>query len=311
MDRLFAFFAVAALPWLFSCEKEFIPDSSGLPPRLVVEGYIEAGGRPTPPYVTLTRSLPFFSELSAEELENSFVHDAVVRVSDGERVATLTEICLDELTSDQKALAGNLFGLNADSLGFNFCVYIDLTFSMMGQEGKTYTLEVEADGQYLEAVTTIPFHAPLDSMRFQEPPGNPVDTLAQLLCHLSDPAGQANFYRFQVSINEGGFVPPISSVLDDRLFDGASTSFPLYRPEARGTESFDLETFGLYRVGDRITVKWISLDKAHYDFWNTLEYSASNQGPFSNYTLVESNIQGGLGIWGGLSATYYELLVQK
>ena len=311
MNRLSILILLSLVTSLFSCEKEFIPKGSNLPPKIVVEGYIEAGDRPTPPYVILTRSLSFFSELSAEQLENSFVHDAIVRVSDGERVATLTEVCLDELNSEQKALAGELFGLDTDSLGFNFCVYIDLTFSITGEEGRTYTLEVDADGEQVSASTTIPFRVPLDSLRFREPPGMPVDTLAQLLCQLSDPPGIANFYRYQVAINDGASIPASASVLDDRLFDGETTEFPLFRPEARGADSFDLETFGLYRVGGRVTIKWITLDEAHYNFWNTLEYNASNQGPFSNYTLVESNIEGGLGIWGGLSASYYELPVQK
>lgn len=277
----------------------------------MVEGYIEAGERPTPPYVILTRSVPFFSEFSAEQLENTFVHGAIVRVSDGDKTATLSELCLDELSDEQKALASALFGLEADSLGFNLCVYIDLSFSILGQEGKRYNLEVEAEGQRLEAVTTIPVHVPLDSLYFRDPPGRPVDTLAQLLAYLSDPPGQANFYRFQVAINGGAYIPAVTSVFDDRLFDGESAEFPLYRPEPRGADSFDLETFGLFRVGDEATIKWISLDEAHYNFWNTLEYNASNQGPFSSYTLVESNINGGLGIWGGLSASYYNLQVQK
>jgi len=49
---------------LFSCETQFIPDISEFEEEIVVEGYIEAGDRPTPPYVILTRSSPFFSELN-------------------------------------------------------------------------------------------------------------------------------------------------------------------------------------------------------------------------------------------------------
>ena len=132
-----------------------------------------------------------------------------------------------------------------------------------------------------------------------------------MLCYLDDPAGEANFYRYQVGINSSGYISPIASVLDDRLIDGQRASFPLFRPEPRGTMEFDFETFGLYRTGDTVSLKWISLDKAHFDFWNTLEFNSANQGPFSSYTLIDSNIEGGLGIWGGLSASYYELRVEK
>jgi len=294
-----------------ACEEEFIPESVSAPPQIVVEGYIEAGQRPGPPYVILTRSVPFFSRFSTEDLENTFVHDALVRVSDGEKAVELTELCLDELSEEEKRLAGALFGFNPDSLGFNFCVYIDLSFSMRGEEGKTYSLEIEAEGQRLKAVTSIPYHVALDSLKFREPPGEPADTLAQLLCYLADPAGAANFYRYQVAINSNGYISPIASVFDDRLIDGQQVEFPLLRPEPRGAQDIDFETFGLYAVGDTVTLKWISLDEAHYNFWNTLEFNSANQGPFSSYTLIDSNIEGGLGIWGGLSASYYELRVEK
>ncbi len=301
---LLLFFATA-------CEEEFIPESVNADQQIVVEGYIEAGEEAVPPYVILTRSVPFFSKFSAENFEDNFVHDAVVTVSDGENSVALTELCLDELSQEQKQLAGSLFGFDADSLGFNFCVYIDLTFSMQGEEGKTYILEVEAEGQQLRGQTSIPYHIGLDSLLFRDPPGEVSDTLAQLLAYLEDPAGAANFYRYQVEINGRGFISPISSVFDDRFFDGQPVEFPLLRPEPRGTQDFDFETFGLYKVGDTIRLKWISLDEAHYNFWNTLEFNSSNQGPFSSYTLIDSNVEGGLGIWGGLSASYYRLEVQK
>ena len=47
-----------------------------------------------------------------------------------------------------------------------------------------------------------------------------------------------------------------------------------------------------------------------YRNWNTLEFSNANQGPFASYTRLESNINGGLGIWGGLSVSYYTRVVE-
>jgi hypothetical protein len=296
---------------LWSCEEPFIPDTVDKPAEIVVEGYIEAGERATPPYVILTKDVPFFSTFSAEDLENTFIHDAIIEVSDGEQTTQLTELCLNELTAQQKQLASGLFGFNIDSIGFNFCVYLDLTFTLQGEEGKTYDLSIESEGKELFATTTIPEHAPLADVWFREPPGEPSDTLAQMICSSNDPAGIANFYRYQVEINGEGFVSSLASVIDDRIFDGEYFEFPLAKPEPRGTDDFDLTTFGLYRIGDMVTLKWLCLDEAHFNFWNTLEFGAANQGPFSNYTRVESNVEGGLGIWGGLSASYYDLTVEK
>ncbi|HMQ49872.1 MAG TPA: DUF4249 domain-containing protein [Saprospiraceae bacterium] len=307
--KRFYFFAIAFFA-LLGCEEEFIPEGTNQEPDLVVEGYIEAGEQALPPYVILTKSVPFFREFNADDLANTFVHDATITVSDGEKQVQLTELCLDELSAEQKALAAVLFGFDPDSVGFNFCIYLDLTFSMVGEVGKSYTLQVEAAGKTLHAVTTIPRHVPLDSIRFEEPPGEPNDTLAQLICYYRDPGFEANFYRYQVGINQGGLQSPLSSVTDDRFFDGQAILFPLAKPES-ATEDIDFETFGLYTVGDTIALKWCNLDEAHFNFWNTLEFNTANQGPFSSYTLIESNIQGGLGIWGGLSASYYEMVVNK
>lgn len=294
----------------WQCETAFTPDSIDQTPELVVEGYIEAGEQALPPYVILTRDLPFFSRLDQESLEDTYVHDAVITVDDGEQVATLTELCLDELTQQQKQLAQGLFGIDTDSIGFNVCLYLDLTFSLQGEVGKTYELSINAEGQQLNAVTTIPPHVAPDSLFFQPPPGEPTDTLARLICRLNDPGGQANFYRYQAEINDEGLVSPFFSVLDDRLFDGQVAEFPLDKPEPRGTDEIDINTFGLFRVGNTVTIKWSTIDQTHYAFWNTLEFGSANQGPFSNYTRVQSNINGGLGIWGGIAASYHELQVQ-
>jgi hypothetical protein len=297
---------------LAACEQAFIPESSGAEEELVVEGYIEAGEQAAPPYVILTRDVPFFSTLNAEQLENTFVHNATVEVSDGEQTITLTELCLDELTEQQKQLASNFFSVNLDSIGFNFCVYVDLGFSMVGEVGNVYELKVAAEGKTLRAVTTIPESVPVEEFLFRQPPGEPDDTtLVQLLCTVSDPAGIANYYRYQVDMGNGTFVSSLASVTDDRLFDGQTAEFPLAKPEPRGTDDFDLATFGLFSLGDTITIKWMGLDEDHYDFWNTLEFSLANQGPFSNYTRIDSNVDGGLGVWGGFSASYYTLPVKK
>lgn len=294
----------------FGCEEEFVPEVSTEAREIVVEGYIEAGDRPLPPYVILTRNVPFFTELQAEELEDIFVHDAVVSVSDGDREVVLSELCLSELNAEQQELASRLLGRDLQALGFNFCAYVDLAGAMRGEAGKIYRLSIEAEGRQLQALTGIPPHAGLDSLRFVEPPGEPNDTLAQLRCFIQDPAGQADFYRYFTGVNNGPLQTGLNSVIDDRLFNGQNFEFPLLKAEPRNGD-FDPATFGLFRRGDTVQIKWANIDEAHYDFWNTLEFNAANQGPFSSYTRVASNISGGLGIWGGLSASYYTLVVPE
>lgn len=296
---------------LSGCEEEFTPPDVETSPQIVVEGYIEASGENSaPPYVILTRTLPFFRNLSSDEFADFFVHDAVVTVDDGDQQAVLTEICLADLTPEQQVLAEAFLGTNIDAVSPNFCVYLDVFSGMRGEVGKTYALSVSTPaGDELTATTTIPEHVALDSVYFAMPPGEPTrPELRQLQAILSDPAGP-NFYRYFVQVNSGGFRRDDFSVLDDRFFDGGSFVLPLNQPLPDSAD-FDLSTFGLFTQGDTIELKWINFEKEVFDFWNTIEFAAANQGPFSNYTIIDTNVEGGLGIWAGQSASFYRRVVE-
>lgn len=292
----------------YSCETEFTPDSSEYVEQIVVEGYIEAGDQPTPPYVILTKSQPFFSEISPGGFDGLFIHNAIITVSDGDQTVALTEICLNDLSEEQQELLAEFLGTSSDSLGLNFCVYTDLTFTMQGEIGKSYELNIDSDGNLLTATTTIPEIVPIDSLVFNPIPDPENDTLQELTAAISDPAGIANYYRYFSEVNQGGLLPGLTSVGDDKIFDGQAFEFPLPKAQPR-TEEFDPLTYGYFLEGDTVTIKWCTIDQAHFDFWNTLEYNASNQGPFSSYTRITSNIEGGLGVWGGYAAKYYEEIV--
>jgi hypothetical protein len=48
------------------------------------------------------------------------------------------------------------------------------------------------------------------------------------------------------------------------------------------------------------------VDYPHYQFWFTLEADrASNGNPFGFPTTIRSNINGGLGIWGGYAVSHH------
>lgn len=297
--------------WIIpACEVEFIPRDINLSPELVVEGYVEAGPEALPAYVILTRSKPFFSELSLQELDDLFVRNATVTVNDGQQTTTLSELCFNDLPSDLRQVAAERLGLNPDSVLINFCVYVDLSSQINPEPGKSYHLKIIAGDERIEATTTIPEFIPLDSLWWREAPGEPIDTLLQLMARIHDPAGQKNFYRYFCRINEGPFATPFSSVNDDILIDGKSFDFRLIRPRKEG-EEFDQSTFGLFRTGDSITIKWTSIDEAHFNFWNTFEFNKGNQGPFSSYTTIDTNIEGGLGVWGAYSTGLYRLRVAR
>ena len=293
---------------IFSCEEQYLPSIPETTPQYVVEGYVEAGYSNQPVIVILTKSIPYLSKVSAEVLANSFVKGAKVSVNDQQNVVQLTEVCLNDLSDDQRKMALELIGLEGDSIGYNICVYVDIFNQVKREIGRSYDLKIDVNGEILSSTTTIPSQVPLYNLIWEEPPGAPNDTLAQLKVHIDDPGDEANFYRYFTSSNGGALIAPFSSVTDDVFFNGQSFEFPLSKAESRDGD-FDPDTFGLFMRGDSVTVKWCTIDKAHFDFWNTRDNAANNNGPFSSYTRIASNIQGGQGIWGGYAVNLYHFIV--
>ncbi|HMG14177.1 MAG TPA: DUF4249 domain-containing protein [Saprospiraceae bacterium] len=295
--------------FLCSCEQEFVPEINNAPPDIVVEGHIEAGDNALPPYIVLTRSTPFFNKIDSSTINNLFVHDAEVKVSVDNIDYNFTEICYNTLTPEQKKIFGQLLNVNLESAGLNFCVYLEPSFQLKGEIGKTYKLNIKAGNKELSSVTTIPQFVKLDSLWFTQPPGTPSDTLRQLYCYISDSKGISDYYRYFTAVNDGPFITGFSSVTDDKFFDGLYFKFALQKAKPRNVD-FDPTTYGLFHIGDTARIKWANIDKDHYDFWNTLEFNRQNQGPFSSYTRITTNIKGGLGIWGGYSTGTYSLIVK-
>ncbi len=293
------------------CEEAFIPEISTDPSEIVVEGYIEAGGEGTPPYLILTRSLPFFAEINLNKLDSLYVHDAYVTVSDGDKTVTLTEVCWNDFSPEEQELLKQILGDlglgNIENIPLSFCVYIDLDFEMTGEVGKTYDLKIEVDDKTLTASTYIPQPVPLDYIKFQKPAGNVADTLLEMRAFIEDPVDDLNFYRYFTAANSEALMAPFGSVIDDQLFNGQAFEFPLSKAHSPN-EEIDSGKYGYYTRGDSVTLKWSSIDQDHFDFWNTLEFNRINQGPFSSYTKVDFNINGGIGIWGGYSSIIYEVL---
>lgn len=302
MKRIAFYLFVLLSCW--ACEEEITPIAFDDQADLVVEGFIEAGELPTPPVVILTKSIPFSQSHEENALNDIFVHDAAVFVDDGSNTIQLSELCWDDLNVEQKRIILENFNLGFDSLVINVCVYTDASLSMMGEVGKRYQLRIDTEGKTLMANTIIPKHIPIDSLFFKSvsPP------FWELIGFIQDDPDEVSFYRYFTSVNQGQFLAPFTSVTDDLFFNGQSFEFPLNKAE-RGTTP--IQEYGLYTAGDTVGIKWTNIDEAHFRFWNTVEFNSFNQGPFASYTRIEGNIDGGLGVWGGYSNSYYFLIVPE
>ena len=303
-----------------SCEEVFEPAEINAEVQIVVEGQIEAmddSDLSLPPYVILTRTIPFHSEITTEEISELFVHDADVRVLDDNTEYELSEVCWEDVPPELRPTLIGLLPDNIDTIPVNACLYLDLSFTLQGEIGKTYDLIIETEDERLTSSTTIPPHTPFDSLHFIKAPGEFGDDFYELRCFMSDPVELADFYRYFTSTNGEFLVAGFSSVVDDALFNGQSFEFPLARANPKfgtsdstiepGEDPPDPRILGLFNPGDEVIVKWTNIDEAHFMFWESLEFNIINQTPFGSYTRINSNIEGGVGIWGGYSGSYYSL----
>ena len=293
---------------LCSCEDEFEPEDDQFEDRIVIEGYIEGGVIPTAPYVIVTRTFPFFSELTPDILDTLFVNDVELTVFSNGVPFPLTQICFDDIPDQvQPLIVDQLPNIGLALEATEACIFTNPL--LLGIEGQAYDLQVDYQGRRYRASTTIPQRVPLDSLSysiFQ-------DTLLQVTGHLSDPPGEQNFYRYQSQRNQDFIYAGVNSVFPDDIVNGESFGFPLLRGQLR-TDEFDFETFGFFNRGDSILIKWNSIDQDHYNFWNTLEFSTGSAGPFSSLVYVDTNFEGPddliRGIWGGYANTFQYIITE-
>ncbi len=280
-----------------SCEKEVNINLKTGEPSLVVEGVIENG---LPPYVFLTRSIGFFSTIDLNTLQNSFVRNAKVTVSDGVRTVQLREYSLDTGANGNK-----LFFYSIDTSGSLF----------RGEIEKMYKLTIEVDGKVYESYTKIPTPTKIDSMNTVQPDPpfdkdkNPL--ARQIRIYFKEPDTAGNFVRYFTQRNSEPYYAGDNSVYPDEIINGIYFETTLALGEPSGREfSRDSSTVGY--PGDTVTLKWCAIDRANYNFWSTYEYSLGTLGnPFATPIQVKSNISNGaLGVWTGYGAVYKTIVLE-
>lgn len=278
-----------------SCEKSihFVPDNAS--PSVVVEASIENGQAPV---VILSSSVDYFSQITPQILQQSFIHQALVKISNGSRTMTLKEY---------EVPAGN---------GYN--VYYYSTDSSQpanifaGELNTQYSLQVEAGGKTYSAVTSIPPLAKkIDSLWWRPAPPGADSNQVVLMSRITDPPGLGNYIRYFTKTNGGPFLPGLNSVFDDQIVDGTTYDIQVDQGVNRN-ETIDFANYAFFHRGDTVTVKFCNIDKATYDFWRTMEYSYSSIGnPFSTPTKVLGNVPGALGYFGGYAAQYISLVIPQ
>ena len=307
--KLFLTFFLGSIFLIFtqtSCETEIDLNLPAPEPKIVVEGYIEQDRQP---YVLLTRNAPYFGEIDLNDPESYLVRGATVIVSNNGQEEILPEICLFllDLPVDLQQQILNEIGipLSAAQEVPNICFYTSLSPQIVGQIGETYELRVITDEEELTARTKIPDFLTLDTIWYQRHEDPKLDSLFLMFGKYTDPDTIGNYIRYSSKRNREPFYG--LWVIDDRLINGKTVTIPLRRGQSRFDE-IDFTDFGYFTAWDTVVVRWSSIDKAHFDFWNTMEFEMAPVGPFATPTIIKSNIEGGLGIWGG-AAVFYDTIV--
>lgn len=284
-----------------SCEKVLNVDLPDAVNGIVFEGQIENGKFP---YLIISRSENYFSPINTatEAIVNSLVTaDSVFITVDGVRYE-MDQICVNDLTPEQREQALQALGIDSLPTSLNLCVYAK--FSLIGELGKTYAMKAYVEGQEYNAVTTIGEQVFLDSLWYKDE--LPLDSFGSIWVQLTDPAATADYYyMWSENLTQGRSMYPVDGgpSFGDRLFQGETIQFSIYQGSNLANDNGSGNNTDLFTQGDTVVVKLGTIDQGVYNFWESVD-AASNLNPFSSPTPVFSNFDnGGRGVWAGYATT--------
>jgi hypothetical protein len=270
---------------VLSCDNDLILNISEPDELIVIDGWIENGQFAK---VLLTRNSPYFSTIDSSSIRSLVLTRAKVTVSDGENSEVLI------LRKNENYFPPFIYEGN----------------EIIGETGKTYTVTAEFGGKTAWAYTTIPPSVALDTVYFKLETES--DSLGSLFLSFRDPAETKNYYRIFTKriTRDSRYYSTVLMALDDVYFNGEEFGFSISRGSESILSSFENKYF---KLGDTVSVKFCTIDKAHYDFWSSFQEEAFNSGnPFaSSLSIIKSNVEGdGLGVWGGYGVSYYNLILK-
>lgn len=283
---------------LLGCEKKIDFNLKDADQLLTVDASIENGQDPV---VILTKSLNYFSKVSAEVIGNSLVKDAQVFISTGSTIHQLRRYDLV------------LPGTNIPFSYYSSDPSNPLTI-IKGELGKQYQLRIVWQQKEYNASTNIPqVRKTIDSIWWVKAPNTP-DTSTKIVVRakVNDPQPFGDYARYFTKVNSGIFFPGFNSVFDDAFVNGTAYTVDVDRGVDRNAD-LDFDEYGFFKKGDTVTVKFSNIDKATFDFWRTVEFSYQSIGnPFSSPTKILGNISNGaLGYFGGYANQFTTVIIPR
>lgn len=270
---------------LTACTPSWQPEGEE---RLVVEGWIDAGGFPI---VMVTTSVPTSTEYqSIDDQESHLMRHARVTVSDGENSVILT------------GMYNNAY----------FPPYIYTTSDLRGAVGKSYSLKVELPSVGLTAtgVTTIPAAVPLDSIWCV--PSADEKGKYNIKARFSDPEATEDYYRLFVKVadKDSSFVASYMGCHKDSDLTRPAEVAVMKGLSVNNQSSWEWNPAS-FENGERVKVRFCTMDRASYEYWNSYDrvVSLSVSALLPATYNPEYNISGGIGYWCGYGAKAYSITV--
>ena len=270
----------------YSCnESSFeLPDYKN---KVVVDGWIEQGAFSQ---VILTLSAPYFSDIDSVSLRELVITQAKVTVAN-----STTEEILTLRPNDAY-----------------FPPYVYQGTEIKGEVGETYTLTIDYRGDKITAITTIPELTTLDSVWFELDQNLDADTAGFMWIRFNERLFEKNYYRIytQRKSIDTKYVPTYFPNIDDKFFTEEIMELKLLR----GNENpLDKEDVLHFNVKDTVKIKFCSIDKETYDFWETFQKELFNVGnPLAaSNSQIKSNINNGLGVWGGYAVVEHQIIIDQ
>lgn len=182
---------------------------------------------------------------------------------------------------------------------------------IIGEPGEKYRLEIQYQGRVLTAETYIPEPIPLRDIWFERT--SPQSLTGHIHIAFDDDPSQQRYYQVStmVSGKEKVYTPCLYGNMDNKQFGGQKE---ISMPVNKGPILFPKTSFVTYfAIGDEISIQFKTMPRAGYDFWNSWQNELLNaQNPiFPAQTNLQSNIEGGVGIWCGYGVREYRLNALK
>jgi len=304
--RFFFFFLIIFV----ACEKVIDIDVNFEGSQLVVEGYIQQG---YPSYVFLTRSEGYFDRVNPNTLNNISVDDAQVFVQREDGV-------IHQLTHINQHVLDSLGLSDTIDLPFN-ALYIDLSYQQdeFSQIGYKYKLIIEWNGDTISARTSIPPQYPIDSVWVERKDRLESDYKCYIWARINDPdtLGNSALIHFKRDVGwkpmDPLFIPCAIPARTDNIVNGENFEAMFSRSGRFNEEDGVLLPFygdrvvdGEFVRKDIVLLRLSHIDYTTYKFWRSVGRMQDAGGnPFSEPMNLSSNINGGLGIWGGYGVSYY------